>query len=101
MRHLLAGIVYMIIELKPRPKLSRFKFNGVSKREADKLREAISLFSGKTITENLVFQTRNQIRGFFRDKAFYNVKVNIDRIRDTVINNSELFVININKGQKT
>ena len=29
-----AGIVYMIIELKPRPKLSRFKFNGVSKREA-------------------------------------------------------------------
>ena len=95
-----AGIVYMIIELKPRPKLSRFKFNGVSKREADKLREAISLFSGKTITENLVFQTRNQIRGFFRDKAFYNVKVNIDRIRDTVINNSELFVININKGQK-
>ncbi len=95
-----AGIVYMIIELKPRPKLSRFKFNGVSKREADKLREAISLFSGKTITENLVFQTQNQIRGFFRDKAFYNVKVNIDRIRDTVINNSELFVININKGQK-
>ena len=95
-----AGIVYMIIELKPRPKLSRFKFNGVSKREADKLREAISLFSGKTITENLVFQTRNQIRGFFRDKAFYNVKVNIDRIRDTVINNSELFVININKGEK-
>ena len=95
-----AGIVYMIIELKPRPKLSRFKFNGVSKREADKLREAISLFSGKTITENLVFQTRNQIRGFFRDKAFYNVKVNIDRIKDTVINNSELFVININKGQK-
>ena len=29
----------MIIDLKPRPKLSRFKFNGVSKREADKLRE--------------------------------------------------------------
>ena len=96
----ISGIVYLIIELKPRPKLSRFKFTGVSKREADKIREEISLFSGKTITENLVFQTRNQIRGFFREKAFYNVKVNIDRIKDTVINNSELFVIDVNKGQK-
>lgn len=96
----IAGVVYLIIELKPRPKLSRFKFTGVSKREADKIREEISLFSGKTITENLVFQTKNQIRGFFREKAFYNVKVNIDRIKDTVINNSELFVIDVDKGEK-
>ena len=55
---------------------------------ADKIREEISLFSGKTITENLVFQTKNQIRGYFRDKSFYNVSVQIDRITDTVINNS-------------
>lgn len=96
----IAGIVYLIIDLKPRPKLSRFKFNGVSKREADKIREEITLFSGKTITENLVFQTKNQIRGYFRDKSFYNVGVNISRIKDTVINNSELFVINIDKGAK-
>tara|TARA_B100001057_G_scaffold385040_1_gene391661 strand:+ start:10458 stop:13013 length:2556 start_codon:yes stop_codon:yes gene_type:complete len=96
----IAGVVYLIIDLRPRPKLSRFKFQGVSKREADKIREEIALFSGKTITENLVFQTKNQIRGYFRDKAFYNVKVDIDRIKDTVINNSELFSININKGSK-
>ncbi|MBL6661025.1 MAG: BamA/TamA family outer membrane protein [Crocinitomicaceae bacterium] len=96
----IAGVVYLIIELKPRPKLSRFKFTGVSKREADKIREEISLFSGKTITENLVFQTKNQIRGFFREKAFYNVNVNIDRIKDTVINNSELFIIDVDKGEK-
>ena len=96
----IAGVMYLIIDLRPRPKLSRFKFQGVSKREADKIREEIALFSGKTITENLVFQTKNQIRGYFRDKAFYNVKVDIDRIKDTVINNSELFSININKGSK-
>lgn len=96
----IAGVVYLIIDLRPRPKLSRFKFKGVSKREADKIREEIALFSGKTITENLVFQTKNQIRGYFRDKSFYNVSVHIDRIKDTVINNSELFSINIDKGSK-
>ena len=36
----------------------------------------------------------------FREKAFYNVKVNIDRIKDTVINNSELFVIDVDKSEK-
>ena len=40
----IAGVVYLIIELKPRPKLSRFKFTGVSKREADKIREEIFFF---------------------------------------------------------
>ena len=48
----IAGVIYLVIKLKPRPKLSRFKFTGVNKREADKIREEINLFSGKTITEN-------------------------------------------------
>ena len=55
----IAGVIYLVIKLTPRPKLSRFKFIGVKKRDADKIREEISLFSGKTITENLVFATKN------------------------------------------
>ena len=49
----IAGVIYLVINVSPRPKLSRFKFTGVNKREADKIREEITLFSGKTITENL------------------------------------------------
>ncbi len=96
----IAGVVYLTIALNPRPKLSKFSFKGVSKREADKIREEISLFSGKTITENLVFQTKNKIRSFFREKAYLNVGVSISRVKDTLINESEIFVINIDKGKK-
>ena len=96
----IGGIVYLVIELSPRPKLSKFRFVGVNKREADKLREEISLYAGKTITENLVFETNNKIRGYYRDKGFLHAKVQIDRQRDTLINNSEIFVINVNKGIK-
>ena len=64
----IAGVLFMVIKVKPRPKLSRFKFNGVNKREADKIREEILLYSGKTITENLIFQTKSKIKGFFREK---------------------------------
>ena len=96
----IGGIVYLVIELSPRPKLSKFRFVGVNKREADKLREEISLYAGKTITENLVFETNNKIRGYYRDKGFLHAKVLIDRQMDTLINNSEIFIINVNKGIK-
>lgn len=94
------GIVYLVIKLTPRPKLSRFKFAGVNKREADKLREQITLFSGKTITENLVFTTQNIIKGYFREKGYYAIAVNIKRTQDSLINNSEMFTIQVNKGSK-
>ena len=96
----IAGVVYLTIAVEPRPKLSKFSFLGVNKREADKLREEINLFAGKTITDNLVFQTKSKIRGYFRDKSFYNVSVNISRVKDTLINDSEIFIIKIEKGRK-
>ena len=96
----IAGVVYLTIELEARKKLSKFSFRGVTKRDADKLREEIKLFTGKTITENLISQTKNKIRGYFREKAFYNTEVNIVRVKDTLINDSEIFIININKGNK-
>jgi outer membrane protein insertion porin family len=96
----IAGILYLTIQLTPRPKLSHFKFKGIPKREADKLRDEISLFSGKTITENLLFQTSSKIRGYFREKGYYTVGVDIKRVKDTIMNNSEVFVIDIDRGER-
>lgn len=95
-----AGVIYLVIKVQPRPKLSRFKFKGIIKREADKIREEISLFSGKTITENLVYQTESKIKGYFREKSYYGVTVKINRVVDTLMNNSEIFLIDINKGER-
>lgn len=95
-----AGVIYLVIKLAPRPKLSRFRFSGIPRREVDKIREEVSLFSGKTITENLVFATKSKIRGYFREKGHYNVAVDIKRVTDTLINGSEIFFIHVNKGEK-
>ena len=95
-----AGVVYLVISVTPRPKLSRFKFKGINKRDADKIRTEIALFSGKTINENLVFSTEAKIRGYFREKGYYAVKVDIKRIPDSLMNNSEIFLIDITKGKK-
>jgi len=95
-----AGIIYLVIAVSPRPKLSRFQFKGVNKREADKIREEISLYSGKTITENLVFTTKSKIKGYFREKGFYAASVDIRREKENLMNNSEIFIITIKKGKK-
>ncbi len=96
----IAGVIYLVIKVEPRPKLSRFKFVGVNKREADKIREEISLFSGKTITENLVFETENKIKGYFREKGHYSVTSSITRSNDSLMINSEIFIVNVDKGPK-
>lgn len=93
-------VVYLVIKLQLRPKLSRFKFENVTKREADKIREEIKLFSGKTITENLLFTTQNKVRNFYRDKGYYAAKVKIRKEADSLMNNSQIFIINVDKGNK-
>jgi len=96
----IAGVVYLVIKVVPRAKLSRFKFRGITKREADKVREEIDLYSGKTISENLLYLTTTRIQGYFREKGFYDVAVNINRQVDTLMSNSEIFLIYVEKGSK-
>lgn len=92
--------IYLEIALQPRPKLSRFRFEGAKKKEADKIREEIKLYAGKSITEDLIFNTARRVRGFYREKGYYNVRVDIDRRPDDMMTNSEIFVIRIDKGSK-
>lgn len=96
----IAGVVYLVIKVTPRPKLSRFRFRGINKRDADKIREEIDLFSGKTITENLIFATESKIKGYFREKGYYSVDVNIGRDTDSLISNSEIFTIDVDKNER-
>ena len=93
-------IVYLSINLSPRPKLSRYRFEGVTKKDADKIREEINLYAGRNINENLLFNTRSKVVGFYREKGYYSVNVNIERIQDSLMNNSEIFILKVNKGER-
>lgn len=92
--------VYLAIRIQPRPKLSRFKFEGAKRKEAKEIREKINLYSGKTITENLIFKTKERVRGYYREKGYYSVNVEIDRRSDEILDNTEIFVIRIDKGER-
>lgn len=93
-------IVYLVVQLQPRGKLSRFRFEGVKKKEADKIREEIELYAGRTITDNLIFQTEAKVAKYYKEEGYHSVKVAIDRRPDDMLPNSEILVIRVDKGEK-
>ena len=94
------GNLFLRIKLKERPRMSRYSFSGISKSDADQLREDLDLYSGKIITEALKMNVKNISRNFFVGKGFLKSKATISIKSDTLINNSKILKIDIDKGEK-
>jgi len=93
-------LVFLDIALKERPRLSRFSFAGIKKSEADDLRERIKLVSGKVLNENLVNNTRNSIQKYYYEKGYLNAKVDLIETVDSIMTNSVMLKIKIDKKSK-
>jgi len=92
--------IFLELAVQERPRLSRFTFEGVSKGEADKLREKLQLVKGKVVTENLITQSRNQVRDYFVEKGYLFTKVDVTTERDSSAPNSELMRIAISNKKR-
>ena len=92
--------IFLVIYLEEKERLSRFAFKGVKKSEADKLRESLKLFSGKMVDEHIINRTKAITRNYYVDKGFYDVKIDVIRKVDTLLNNSVFLTINVNKGER-
>ncbi|MEP7264640.1 MAG: POTRA domain-containing protein, partial [Bacteroidota bacterium] len=86
-------LIFLDFALQERPRLSKFSFEGVSKGEADKLREKLGLVTGKVITENLKQNTVNKVKDHFVEKGFLFVEVNVSTSKDTSALNSEIMTV--------
>lgn len=92
--------IYLDIGLIERPRLSRYKFEGISKGEAETLREKINLIRGSIVNENLLTNTSNIVKKYYREKGFLDTEVNITQHPDTLVPNSEFLVLHIEKNNK-
>lgn len=92
--------VYLNIAFKERPKLTRFFFSGIRKGEQSTLTDKIGLIRGKILTESLLKNTRLTLEKHFIEKGLLNAKVNIVQVQDTILSNSVLLKINVDKGKK-
>lgn len=92
--------IFLNIDIKERPRISKFSFKGVKKSEADELRDKINLTRGDVATEHTYTKTTRIIEDYFYDKGFYNVEVNVTPVADTTRDNYVDLILDINKGTK-
>ena len=81
--------IFFEIELRSRPKLSRFALRGVKKSEDTKLREEMKIAAGDVVTENLLTNAKNRIRAFYLEKGYTNVSVTTRTAVDTAVENKD------------
>lgn len=97
------GDIFLIIHVIGRPTLNKYHWvqNGeVSRSDSDKLNEMLSLYSGKRITEPMLRNNENVIRGFYQEKGYLNCRVKIRQEIDTLHYNSRDLYIEVIRGPK-
>ena len=61
--------IFLNIDLKERPRISKFSFSGVKKSEADELRKKINLTRGDVATEHTYTKTSRIIEDYYAEKG--------------------------------
>jgi outer membrane protein insertion porin family len=92
--------IFLKIQLKERKRLSRYKIIGATKSQTKSLKESINLYSGMVVTEALLDKTKFICTDYFIEKGYLNTETTITRQTDTLVNNSDLMIVNIKKGNK-
>ena len=92
--------IFIEIQLRERPRLSKFAIQGVKKSEADDIRDRIHLVRGNQITDNIISNTKINVRQYFVDKGFYNVDVQITQKNDSNFVNSVILFIKVDPKKR-
>jgi len=92
--------VFLEFYLTERPRISRFEFTGIKKGQADGVKDKVKIIPGRSITDALLNTTKNAVQKYFQEKGFMNAKVNIFQRPDSVLANSVVLNINVDRGDK-
>lgn len=90
-------LVFVTIIVLERPRLSKFSLKGMTKSEADDIREKIKLYKGTVVTDRLLASTKEKIKEFFVDKGYMDVKVDLKQ-EAVEKEHSVVLMINVTKG---
>lgn len=92
--------VTLTIELKERPRLSRFVYEGVNKTQEKEISEKINLIRGRVVTDAVVKNAELTVKRYLVDKGYLNAKVKIVEQKDTVVANSVQLKVIVDKKSK-
>ncbi len=88
------------VYLTERPRVVRWRYEGIRKQESTDLAEALRLRPGNELSDYILDRSKFQIEDFFSDKGFRNAKVEARIENDSLINNAVNITFVIDKGHK-
>lgn len=94
------NLIFLNIDLKERPRMSKYTFDGVTKSEGDNLKDEIKINAGDVVTENMLANARFRIANYFTNKGFLDTSVEVEQIPDTSRINSVTLVFNVDKNDR-
>lgn len=97
---IVGDVIYLNIELAPRPRLAEINYNGVKKSEREDLEEKIGLMKGNQITPNMVNRAETVIRRYYDGKGFKNAEIELVQRDDITTPGQIILDINVDKKEK-
>ncbi|MFN0200804.1 MAG: outer membrane protein assembly factor BamA [Bacteroidia bacterium] len=91
--------IFITINVKERGRISQFAFSGISKSQADDLREKINFIRGTILTESKVQSAKRIIRNHYVEKGYFDTQIDITTQPDPILKNGTQVNINVKKGK--
>ena len=95
-----AGKIFLNIDMKERPRISKFSLKGFKKSEAEEVRKKINLTRGDVATEHTYNKTKGIIHDYYAKKGYLNAEVMITEVPDTTAINYVNLIISVDKKSK-
>jgi len=92
--------VYLVIDLKESPRITRYLIPGIKKSDEDNLREAIEIRTMTVSTQNVKNNAVVKIKDYYEEKGYFNAKVDVREIADPQIQNGVVLEFNVNRGDR-
>lgn len=93
--------IWLVIQLKARPKVSEINYNGVKKSEKEDIDKRIGLIKDKQITPSMSDRAKTIIKKYLDEKGFSNADVKVLQRDDPAKKGNVIVDIEIDKKLKT
>jgi outer membrane protein insertion porin family len=95
-------VVFLLITVVERPRLSGHAFTGVKKGQHDDLNAEINRFlnKGGIVTNDIKANAVSALKWFYRDKGYHDVEVEVEEVIDTGRVNAVRLVFDIDKKER-
>ena len=88
------------IRIVERPRVSRWTFSGVKSGEQKELQERLNLRRGGEYSDYVAKTSIGIIERYYKEKGFYNVKVDVNTKQDTVVRSAIRVQFAVDRGTK-